>query len=309
MCGKRDGPRLFVSAAIHGDEINGVEIIRRLVKVPALNRLKGTLIAIPVVNVHGFISHSRYLPDRRDLNRSFPGSESGPLAARIAHLFTNEIVRRCTHGIDIHTGAGHRTNLSQIRGNIDDSETKRLAIAFGAPVLINANIRDGSLRGTAAELGVPTLLYETGESLRFDEVSIRAGVRGILRVMRALQMLPARKRKTVPPEPVVARSTTWVRAPMSGVLRLFVAPGGRVEKNGLLAIVADPFGEKESEVRSPFEGLVIGRTNLPLANAGDALYHIARFRRLDDVAGSVEEFHDTLQPEPTDVPHPEGPVF
>ncbi|GAB4350565.1 MAG: M14 family metallopeptidase [Gammaproteobacteria bacterium] len=309
VCGRRDGPRLFVSAAIHGDEINGVEIIRRLLNTPALGRLNGVLVAIPVVNVHGFITHSRYLPDRRDLNRSFPGSVTGPLASRIANIFTNEIIRQCTHGIDIHTGAGHRTNLSQIRGNLDDAETKRLAVAFGAPVIINANIRDGSLRETAAELGVPTLLYETGEALRFDEVSIRAGVRGVRRVMRALGMLPTRKKAKPPPEPVVAKSTSWVRAPMSGVLRLLVAPGGRVEKNGLLAVVADPFGEKEAEVRAPFSGLVIGRTNLPLANEGDALYHIARFRRLDEVADTVEEFHETLQPEPTDVPHPEGPVF
>lgn len=309
VCGKREGPRLFVSAAIHGDEINGVEIIRRLLNTPQLNRIRGVLVAIPVVNVHGFITHSRYLPDRRDLNRSFPGSVTGPLAARIANIFTNEIIRQCTHGIDIHTGAGHRTNLSQIRGHLDDEETLRLAVAFGAPVIINSVLRDGSLRETAAELGVPTLLYETGEALRFDEVSIRAGVRGVRRVMRALGMLPERKRAKPPAEPVVARSTSWVRAPMSGVLRLLVAPGGKVKKNGLLAMVADPFGEKEAEVRAPFSGLVIGRTNLPLANEGDALYHIARFSQLAEVADSVEVFQETMQPEPTDVPHPEGPIL
>lgn len=309
VCGRRDGPRLFVCAAIHGDEINGVEIIRRLVKAPVLRYLRGTLVAIPVVNVHGFINHSRYLPDRRDLNRSFPGSESGSLAGRLARLFFTEIVEKCSHGIDLHTGAGHRTNLSQIRANLDDPETRRLARAFGAPVLINANLRDGSLRQAAAELGIPTLLFETGEALRFDEISIRAGERGIVSVMRALEMLPARKRRSTAAEPVVARATAWVRAPISGVLRLLVAPGGRIGKDSLLAVVADPFGEREAEVRAPFDGIVIGRTNLPLANEGDALFHLARFRRLDEVADSVEEFHETLWPETPEETHPEGPVL
>ncbi len=309
VCGRRDGARLFVCAAVHGDEINGVEIIRRLVKAPLLRQLRGTLVAIPVVNVHGFITRSRYLPDRRDLNRSFPGSESGSLAGRLARLFMSEIVEKCSHGIDLHTGAGHRTNLSQIRANLEDAETLRLARAFGAPVLINANLRDGSLRHAAAELGIPTLLYETGEALRFDEISIRAGARGIINVMRALEMLPAGKRRSSSPDPVVARATAWVRAPMSGVLRLLVAPGARVEKDGLLAVVADPFGELEAEVRAPFEGIVIGRTNLPLANEGDALFHLARFRRLDEVADSVEEFHETLWPETPEETHAEGPII
>ena len=149
--GKREGPSLFVCAALHGDELNGVEIIRRLLKLRAMRRLNGTLIAIPMVNVYGVIHHSRYLPDRRDLNRSFPGSERGSLASRLADLFMTEIVANCTHGIDLHTGASHRANLPQIRGNLDDEETARLAKLFGVPVLINSRIRDGSLREAAAD--------------------------------------------------------------------------------------------------------------------------------------------------------------
>ncbi|MDH3452714.1 MAG: succinylglutamate desuccinylase/aspartoacylase family protein, partial [Gammaproteobacteria bacterium] len=168
--GKRDGPRLFVSAAVHGDELNGVEIIRRLLNLRTLRRLRGTLIAIPMVNVYGVIHHSRYLPDRRDLNRSFPGSERGSLASRVADLFMTEIVANCTHGIDLHTGAVHRANLPQIRGNLEDPETERLAKLFGVPVLINSRVRDGSLRQSAADCGVPMLLYEAGEALRFDEL-------------------------------------------------------------------------------------------------------------------------------------------
>ncbi|MES9860293.1 MAG: succinylglutamate desuccinylase/aspartoacylase family protein, partial [Candidatus Thiodiazotropha sp. 4PDIVS1] len=278
VSGKRAGPRLFISAAIHGDEINGVEIIRRVLNSPALKRMRGTLIAVPIVNIHGLINHSRYLPDRRDLNRSFPGSEKGSLAARLAHLFMQEIVCQSTHGIDLHTGAIHRSNLPQIRANLDDEETEKLARAFDVPVIISSNLRDGSLREAAAEHGIPMLLYEAGEALRFDEVSIRAGVKGIINVMRTLEMLPATRRKSQKQiDPVVARSSSWVRAPDSGVLRAMVPLGGRVKKGTLLGVVADPFGESEFQLNSPFSGIIIGRSNLPLVNEGDALYHIARF--------------------------------
>lgn len=308
--GKRAGARLFVSAAIHGDELNGVEVIRRLLKLPALKRLRGTLIAIPIVNVHGFIHHSRYLPDRRDLNRSFPGSERGSLAARLAHLFMTEIVQQCSHGIDLHTGAIHRSNLPQIRANLDDPETARLAQAFGVPVLLNADIRDDSLREAAAEQGIPMLLYEAGEALRFDEVAIRAGVRGIVNVMRALDMLPSKRPASKPrPKPVFARSSAWVRAPVSGILRTMVALGAKVNKDGLLGVVADPFGERETEILSPASGIIIGRTNLPLANEGDALFHVARYKQIEHISAQVEEFQETHQAEPVAEPDPEGPIL
>nr|WP_305909580.1 succinylglutamate desuccinylase/aspartoacylase family protein [Methylomarinum sp. Ch1-1]MDP4522501.1 succinylglutamate desuccinylase/aspartoacylase family protein [Methylomarinum sp. Ch1-1] len=191
--GRKPGPRLFVSAAIHGDELNGIEIVRRLLKQSALKRLHGTLIAIPMVNVYGVIHHSRYLPDRRDLNRSFPGSAKGSLAARLADLFMHEIVAQCSHGIDLHTGAIHRSNLPQIRANLDHEETLALAEAFNVPVLINSHLRDGSLRESAAEQGIQMLLYEAGEALRFDEICIRAGLQGILAVMRHLGMVASKK--------------------------------------------------------------------------------------------------------------------
>ncbi len=289
--GKKPGPRLFVSGAIHGDEINGVEIIRRLMNLPALKRLRGVLIAVPVVNVHGFIHQSRYLPDRRDLNRSFPGSKQGSLTARLANLFMEEVVNNATHGIDLHTAAVHRTNLPQIRANLDDEETERLARAFGVPVLVNAALRDGSLRGVAAENGIPMLLYEAGEALRFDEMSIRAGVRGIIQVMRAINMLPPSKSsKSKPVEPIVARSSTWVRAPESGILRPLQSLGSRVRKGDILGYLADPFGEREVALTSPNNGVIIGRVNLPLANEGDALFHIARFEKPGEAAARVEEF-------------------
>jgi len=310
VCGKQAGARLFISAAIHGDEINGVEIIRRLLKLPVMKRLKGTLMAVPIVNVHGFINHSRYLPDRRDLNRSFPGSEKGSLAARLAYLFMNEIVAQSTHGIDLHTGAIHRDNLPQIRANLDDEETANLASAFDVPVLISSTLRDGSLREAAAEYGIPMLLYEAGEALRFDEVSIRAGVDGIVKVMRLLGMLPVSTRKGKKKnEPVIARSSSWVRAPDSGILRSMVPLGGRVTKGSLLGIVSDPFGEREMHITAPFSGIIIGRLNIPLVNEGDALFHIARFEDVKAAATNVEDFQDEHLPEIDNRTSPDSPII
>lgn len=296
-CGNQAGPVLFISAAIHGDELNGVEIIRRLLKIKALNRLKGTLITVPIVNLHGFINHSRYLPDRRDLNRCFPGSKTGSIAGRLAHIFLNEVVSKATHGIDLHTGAINRTNLPQIRADLDNDEVKSMAESFGSPVMLNANLRDGSLRAAAVKKGIPILLYEAGEALRFDEVSIRAGVRGIINVMRHLEMIPQSRSKTERKiKPVIARSSFWIRAPQSGIFRSLVADGARVEANKtLIGVVSDPFGEVEEEVFSPNSGIVIGQMCMPLVNEGEALFHVAKFARSDLAVGKVEEFHEDIQ--------------
>ena len=189
---KRQGPTIFISAAIHGDELNGIEIVRRLLASDTFKLTRGTLIAVPMVNVYGMLTQSRYMPDRRDLNRSFPGSSKGSLTGRLANLFLTEIVSKCDYGIDLHTGAIHRSNLPQVRANLADEDTLSLAKAFGVPVLLNANLRDGSLRQAASESGTRILLYEAGEGLRFDEMAVRAGLAGILRVMRGQDMLPAK---------------------------------------------------------------------------------------------------------------------
>jgi predicted deacylase len=304
--GKRPGPILFLSAAIHGDEINGVEIIRRVLKHKSINKIKGTLVAIPVVNIYGFIDQTRYLPDRRDLNRSFPGSEKGSMAGRMANLFLNEIVSKCTHGIDLHTGAIHRENLPHVRAVLDDEQTERMARAFTSPVILNTSIVDGSLRKEAEKLGTSVIVYEAGEALRFDEVSIRAGVRGIISVMRSLEMLPELKRRRKHFEPIVARSSLWVRAPQSGILRVLKPLGSRVELNESLGFVSDPFGEVEEEILSPVDGIIIGRTNLPLVNEGEALFHIAKFKSAETVADNVEQFQQRLDPQ-TDANSPEEP--
>jgi uncharacterized protein len=296
--GRRAGPRLFISAAIHGDELNGIEIIRRIRARP-LAGLRGTLLLVPVVNVFGLLHHARYLPDRRDLNRSFPGSERGSLAARLAHLFMSEIVARCTHGIDIHTGAVHRSNLPQIRAQLDDPETRALALAFGAPVVLDSRLRDGSLREAAAENGIPTLIYEAGEALRFDEMSIRMGVAGIIEVMRQLGMLRRRNpRRTRPAKPVVADSSHWIRAPEGGILRSALQLGQRVSAGELLGQVSDPFGASEYPVTASHAGIVIGRNSLPLVNEGDALFHIARMERPREAFAAVEAIADSFRDPP-----------
>lgn len=271
--GRRPGPCLFVSAALHGDEINGVEIIRRLLRDPDIGSIRGTLVAIPIVNVFGFVAGSRYLPDRRDLNRSFPGSANGSLAGRLAHVFINEILAHCSHGIDLHTAAIHRDNLPQIRANIDEPTNLAMARAFGAPVVINAGERDGSLRQEAARRKVPVIVYEGGEALRFQEEAIGFGVRGVRNVMAVIGMLKVQGGDP-PPEPLIARSSTWVRAPGGGILRAEVALGRHVGAGERIGVVADPFGENEIVVTAKTRGMVIGCTNLPVVNAGDALFHI-----------------------------------
>ena len=288
--GRREGPTLFVCAALHGDELNGVEIIRRLLKLSGLARLRGTLIAAPIVNVIGFVSQSRYLPDRRDLNRSFPGSAQGSMAARLARLFMDSVVSKSSHGIDLHTGAVHRDNFPQVRANLDDPEAARMAHAFGVPVVINAGFREGSLREAAARQSVPVIVYEAGEALRFHEPSIRAGVKGVVRVMRAIGMLSARPPRRSGRKPLVIRSNKWVRAPQSGLLRSVVALGSPVAQGDLLGMVAAPFGAKEVLVHSPMTGIVIGRTNLPLVHEGEALYHIAGHQGTQAVARSLDSF-------------------
>ena len=298
--GKKPGPTLFLSAAIHGDELNGVEIIRRVLAQKSLSSLRGTLVAVPFVNGFGMLQHSRYLPDRRDLNRCFPGSSKGPLASRLAHIFLHQIVKHCDYGIDLHTGAIHRSNLPQIRANLDDVETREMAEKFGVPVLLNSNLRDGSLRESASSHGVKILLYEAGEALRLDELSIRAGVKGILGVMRHLDMLPSSKQRKLPPAPFVARSSSWIRAPGSGLFHGKSHLGDLVKKGSVLGTVVDPsnmLDQVQVEITSEHTGIIIGKTNIPLVNEGDAVFHIARFEDASDVYAELDVLNNIMPDE------------
>ena len=306
--GRQSGPVMLVSAAVHGDEINGVEIIRRLLSHKFIDRIKGTLIAIPVVNVYGFVSKSRYLPDRRDLNRSFPGSENGSMAARLAHVLMTQIIPHCSHIIDLHTGAVNRENLPQIRANLrDEPDLEVLAQAFGVPVILNAKLLEGTFREAARAHGIRVLLYEAGEALRFDEVAIRAGVKGVLQVMRELGMRPKSKRQPKS-EALVANTTRWVRAAQSGILRSLVATGAKVEIGDLLAYINNPLGENTEELVSPVAGIIVGKTNLPLVFAGEALFNIASYEAVDRVAENIDAYHEELDPSTDELQSDEPPL-
>ena len=296
--GRRDGPVVFVSAGLHGDEIIGIEIVRRLLGLPIIKSLRGTLIAVPIVNAFGFFNHSRYLPDRRDLNRCFPGSEEGSLASRLAHIFMTEIVQRSDLGIDLHSAAVHRTNMPQLRITQGNRETLRLARIFGAPVIMRSALRPGSLRGAATDVGVNVLLYEAGEALRFDEMSIRAGVSGILRVLNAQGMLPNKGISKAKRKPLYSQSSRWIRAPQGGLLRSYKSEGDMVEKDEVLAVVSDPFGEIEMTIVSDRPGLIVGRSVFPSVNEGDALYHIAEVADVDEAEETLEHINSQLENDP-----------
>jgi uncharacterized protein len=273
--GQAPGPRVWISATLHGDEVNGIEIIRRTLRRLAPEKMHGCLVAAPVVNVFGFIQQTRYLPDRRDLNRSFPGSKGGSLAARLANLFMTEIATPSGYGIDLHTGSNHRTNLPQVRANLDDPETRRIAMAFGAPLVSRGPELKGSLRWAATRRGIHVLTFEGGEPLRFDEASISAGVDGILRVLVALEMIELRISEPVPA--FEAASTHWVRAPRSGLFRHEVELGAQITRGEPLGRISDPLAAgRERPVRASHTGMVIGFTNNPLVHQGDALIHLAR---------------------------------
>lgn len=297
---KKDGPIVFVSAAVHGDELNGIEIIRRLIHMKSLRLIAGSVIFVPMVNVYGVLNQSRYMPDRRDLNRCFPGSPKGSLAGIVANKFLNEIVKHCDYGIDLHTGAIHRSNLPQIRANLKDERTNALAEAFGVPVMLNSDLRDGSLREAAVEEGVKILLYEAGQALRFDELSIRAGVRGIVNVLEYLGMLSKRNRKRPPKivTPYVANTSTWMRANASGIVNTLKNLGDQVQKGDALAKIGDPFGAVFETLTASRAGIIIGKQNIPLVQEGDAMFHIAYFSEQEqEIADNIEIMQDSLMPD------------
>jgi predicted deacylase len=297
---KKPGPTVFVSAAVHGDELNGIEIVRRLIQLKTLKLLKGTLILVPMVNVYGVLNQSRYMPDRRDLNRCFPGSAKGSMAGRVADRFLAEVVQHCDYGIDLHTGAIHRSNLPQIRANLNDPETRQLAEAFGVPVLLNADLRDGSLRQSAVESNTRILLYEAGQALRFDELCISAGVRGVLNVITHLGLIK-RKSKRKARSYFIANNSSWVRANCSGIVHNLKNLGDQVQKGTPLATIGSPFGDVLGTIVANKSGIIIGKQNIPLVQEGDAMFHIAFFSESDaEIAENIEAMQESFTLSPYD---------
>lgn len=276
--GARPGPTVWLSGAIHGDEIVGVEIIRQVVGDVDEATLGGTIISVPVVNVFGFLAESRYLPDRRDLNRSFPGSRTGSLAAQLARLFLDKVVEPCDVGFDFHAGSGGRTNLPQIRGDMTDPETHRLAIAFGAPLAIHSNTMRGTLREAVTNRGKQILLFEGGEPRRFSPMAVSVGVAGTRRALVALGMTDGTLDAAAAP-PLLAWATRWVRAPSGGIFRLERRLGEMVKEGLQLGTISGPSGGAREMVRATASGMILGHAVSPIVHRGDALVHIAR----DDV--------------------------
>ncbi len=276
--GAKSGPCFFMSAAIHGDEIQGVEIIRRVLAALRGKELSGTVLAVPIVNSFGFLTHSRYMPDRRDLNRSFPGSDRGSLASLLADLFFSQVVSRAQYGIDYHTAALHRSNLPQVRLTPHEPELLNLAEAFGPRVILTSKLRDGSLRQAAAKIGVKMLLYEGGEALRFDEAAIDAAVQGTLRLLKHIGMIE--EALPLPPhlKPINSTSSYWLRAAEGGILHSPRRSGDKVASGEEVGAITGPLGENPVPVVAEEEGIIIGRTHLPIVNRGDALFHIARLK-------------------------------
>lgn len=269
--GKVDGPKLWLSAAVHGDELDGIEIIDRVLEYTDARSLRGTVVAVPIVNVFGFLQQSRYLPDRRDLNRCFPGSPRGSLGGQLANLFLREVILRCTHGIDFHTGSNLRTNVPQTRVNFELDGAEELARAFGAPFMVNSKTRSGSLRDAADRRGIPNLLYEAGESQRFTRQSVEGGVAGALRVMQHLGMIddgPA------PEASLLIGASRWLRAGRAGIASLHVDPGDAVEKGQILGRIREPLGKRKVRIVAPESGHVLGLSTNPIVNRGDALVHL-----------------------------------
>ncbi len=296
--GRKSGPSLFVSAAIHGDETNGVQISRHLMASGSLKRLKGDLLIVPVVNLLAFMARSRYLPDRRDLNRLFPGSATGSFGARLARVFYQEVVKNCQYGIDLHTGAVNRPNLPQIRIDRSVEGILEVARAFQAPIIINSPSREGSLRDLMAKSGRMIMLYEAGEALSLDRGSVRVGVRGVLSVMRYLEMLPPDRHPRKGRSSVLATTSSWERAPRGGILTPLIEMGKAVEVGSLLGSIGDPFTAQETQMYSSVDGIVIGRAKQAVVDEGDGVFHIASTRDPEkaerQIGRSGEELDETF---------------
>lgn len=274
--GKKAGPTLLICSALHGDEANGIAIIQRLLNFQLLKKLAGTLIAVPVMNVYGLLSHQRTLPDRRDLEGSFPGSESGSYASRLAYVFSTEILSKATHCIDIHTGENDYKKFPQVLTNLKREDAAQLAKVFQAPVVMHTQSNFGFLWQMEKQEGIPTIIYSTGEAQRLDDMGIRIGIRGLLRVLKYLEMIPSKSKSEKQQTPPVIKESIWVESPGSGLFHTHKKLGSFVDKGQELAVITDPFGtEKKFTITAPCHGIIIGQNLLPLTNEGEPLVQIA----------------------------------
>ena len=295
--GAESGPVLCLTAAVHGDELNGIEIVRRVLHDLEPAALSGTVVGVPIVNIQAFQRGSRYLPDRRDLNRHFPGSPDGSAASRIAHSLFSNIVRHCSALVDLHTGSFERINLPQLRADLSDAGVAAVARSFGATVVVNSQPRPGTLRSAATRAGIPTVTFEAGGPDELEVDQIEHGVRGIEALLQTLGMVADAR-------PWNAREATyvgssWVRADRGGILLSDVELGSEVEKGDLLGRLIDPVTNKSSAIRAPSPGRIIGMARNQVLMPGFAAYHLGREGRIrndrlappmpDDEASDISE--------------------
>lgn len=295
-----DGPIVFVTAAMHGDEINGTGAIRQLIQGDGFQLTRGSVILAPVLNILGFDRHSRYLPDRRDLNRAFPGSASGSLASRMAKTIFDEIVSRCDYGVDLHTASVRRTNYPNIRADLSDPKVRQIAEAFGCEIIMNGRGPRGSLRREASRSGVPTIVMEGGEVSKVEPGIVESTVRGVKNLLRHLEMLDEPPQS--PEYQIVIDKSKWIRAERGGFLQFHVKPGDIIEQHQPIATNTTLLGHEQSTVHAPFNAVVIGMTTLPATSPGEPICNLGKlpkatkpseFRRLrseeDGLEGRVVE--------------------
>lgn len=269
---KTDGPALLLTGGLHGDEINGIEILRRMIRKKMIMPERGTVIAMPVVNVYGFIQNVRGLPDGKDINRSFPGSKSGSLAKLLAYTLMNQIIPLIDYGIDFHTGGSSRANFPQIRCALDVPGNRELAQAFAPPIVINSSPIDKSFRKAANNKGKHILVFETGESMRYDEEGIQQGIDGTLRLMKHLGMISSAPQAG---QTQFFQKSSWIRARYAGLFRPKISLGDEVNQRQVLGHINDPFGQEQFKSISSRTGRIIGLNNTPVVNKGDAIIHLA----------------------------------
>ncbi|MBO6514635.1 MAG: succinylglutamate desuccinylase/aspartoacylase family protein [Phycisphaerales bacterium] len=290
--GAQDGPTVAITAAVHGDEINGTGAIRHIIRKKPFALHSGTLVLVPVVNMMGFERHSRYLPDRRDLNRSFPGSADGSLASRIARSFFDQVIKRCDYCIDLHTAAVRRTNFPNVRADMSNERLADFARAFGAHLIVDGQGPKGSLRMSACEAGCATLILEAGEVWKVEPGVVEYAVRGIENCLKHLDMIDGELIE--PPFRVETKATKWIRAEQGGFLEFHISAGDIVEKDQALATNTNLMGDQQNVIRSPRDGIVLGMTTLPSVGPGGAVCHLAyprkgELKKVERVVGTLDE--------------------
>ena len=271
---KKPGPTILVQAGLHGDEINGIEIVRRMLAEKKFAVSKGAVIAVPILNIFGFIHFSRDVPDGKDVNRSFPGTKSGSMASRIAYHYVSEIMHQIDFGIDLHTGGGQRHNFPQIRYTLEDPKSAQLAALFNAPISFASKLIKGSFRNAAYTMGKPTVVFEAGESMRFDDYSILQGIRGILNVLKHFGMIAEPEQKFEAQDSINLDRRRWLRAPTAGMFIPKITNGSELRKGQVMGIITDTFAKRTKQIKAPFDGYLFCVNHQAVVNQGEALFHV-----------------------------------